>query len=304
MTSRNPSVDFLIIGAAKAGTSSLAKWLNSHRDILMSNPKETMFFASPGLYEKGLQYYHSKYFPEYNGHALIGEATPAYSNRDRHPFVPPRVASFNPNTKIIYIARHPLRKVESTWKMHSNLDLSRPLSPEELHCGTKAQEGFSAYVRDMAIFTNLASVCKYHYQISAWLSSFSRSNIYIMYLEDLARDQGYELTKLCQFLGVSSTPLVTHDLLPVNTLSERKSVREYVKYITKPSLHRILPTSWRKIIRDSFLFSYPHSSRLHAVWPSDVLESFISVIESDLGNFLSISDKPAGFYDLIEAITQ
>jgi hypothetical protein len=35
------SIDFVIIGAAKAGTTSLASWLGCHPDVCMSNPKET-----------------------------------------------------------------------------------------------------------------------------------------------------------------------------------------------------------------------------------------------------------------------
>jgi len=41
----NPSPNFLIIGAQKSGTTSLYEYLNQHPDILMSNKKETEFFA-------------------------------------------------------------------------------------------------------------------------------------------------------------------------------------------------------------------------------------------------------------------
>lgn len=50
MTIPGKSVDCVIIGAAKAGTTSLASWLGSHPDVCMSNPKETMFFGSPKLF--------------------------------------------------------------------------------------------------------------------------------------------------------------------------------------------------------------------------------------------------------------
>ena len=37
-------VDFFIVGAPKAGTTSLYYYLNEHSEIVMSNQKETDFF--------------------------------------------------------------------------------------------------------------------------------------------------------------------------------------------------------------------------------------------------------------------
>ncbi|MEQ8385393.1 MAG: sulfotransferase [Coleofasciculus sp. A1-SPW-01] len=47
--------DFLIIGAAKSGTTTLYKYLCQHPQIYMSVPKEPNFFGDDGCYAKGLE---------------------------------------------------------------------------------------------------------------------------------------------------------------------------------------------------------------------------------------------------------
>jgi len=148
MTIPGKSIYILIIGAAKAGTTCLASWLGSHSDVCMSNPKETMFFGSPRLFDQGLDYFHSKFFSHYQGESLIGDATPAYSNCDRHPGTPERVFSVNSGCRMIYIVRHPLRRVESAWRMLVNGDSSTSKNPEDKHAFLRAKEGFSSFLSD------------------------------------------------------------------------------------------------------------------------------------------------------------
>jgi hypothetical protein len=49
--------NLLIIGAMKAGTSSLHDYLSHHPDIFMSQQKELDFFCSNLNYKKGIEWY-------------------------------------------------------------------------------------------------------------------------------------------------------------------------------------------------------------------------------------------------------
>lgn len=254
------SIDFVIIGAAKAGTTSLASWLGSHPDICMSNPKETMFFGSPKLFEKGLNTFHTNFFSHYHGESLIGDATPAYSNRDRHPGTPKRVFDVNPSAKIVYIVRHPLRKVESSWKMLTNLDSGLARTPEELTSGMMAREGFASYIQEPSIFENLVAVCKYSYQLKPWRELFGDHRIHVMFLEDLALCRGSEIDRLCSFLGVDSLPLLSgRDLNPENTLQQRRIHRSFVSSIVATGFQNLFPKTLRGSLAKSSLFSVPQS---------------------------------------------
>ena len=66
--------DFFIIGAAKAGTTSLFALLERHPDIFMSTPKEPEFFARDDLYSKGLESYADLFEQALPGQ-ILGEAS-------------------------------------------------------------------------------------------------------------------------------------------------------------------------------------------------------------------------------------
>ena len=73
----NPSPNFLVIGAQKAGSTSLYEYLKGHPDIFMSYPKEPEFFATDKFYFKGFKFY-EKFFSGYQGQKRIGEASTSY----------------------------------------------------------------------------------------------------------------------------------------------------------------------------------------------------------------------------------
>ena len=78
-------VDFFIVGAPKAGTTSLYYYLNEHSEIVMSNQKETDFFSDESLQKQGLYYGKNristieKYHALFQNHEnkLVGEASVA-----------------------------------------------------------------------------------------------------------------------------------------------------------------------------------------------------------------------------------
>ena len=49
--------DFIIIGAAKSGTTTLYEYLCRHPQIFMSTPKEPDFFSLDQNYTKGIEWY-------------------------------------------------------------------------------------------------------------------------------------------------------------------------------------------------------------------------------------------------------
>ena len=292
------SIDFLIIGAAKAGTTSLASWLGKHPDVCMSSPKETMFFGSPKLFDRGLDWYHANFFSHYCDQDLLGDATPAYSNRDRHPGTPERVLSVNSAAKIIYIVRNPLRKAESTWHMHANLSPFLINTPEHEACCLKAREGFEAYISDPSIVANLISVCKYSYQLAPWVSTFGQAHTHVMFLEDLHSNQNSEIFSLCQFLGLDPEPLINTQLQAENTLKQRRTQHKYIQYLTKTGLLKLFPQSFKSFWSKTSLASIDQSTNLKPCWPDSSLQYFTKAIDSDLKSFLKANGKSEDFYSL------
>jgi hypothetical protein len=92
--------DFLIIGAPKAGTTTLWHIFNSHPDIFMSPIKETMYFSHAEQWGKGMDWYNSL-FADASPQQVAGEASPHYSVVKCFPEAPQRIANSLPDVKLI-----------------------------------------------------------------------------------------------------------------------------------------------------------------------------------------------------------
>jgi len=116
--------NFIIAGAAKAGTTSLWYYLEEHPKICMASIKEPCFFStavgcasnpdgkSPrtsGQYSRGITWYESLY-QNCNGAIAVGEASTQYMSE---PESPELIKKFIPNAKIIFLLRDPVERIYS-----------------------------------------------------------------------------------------------------------------------------------------------------------------------------------------------
>jgi len=111
--------DFLLVGAQKAGTTSLHFYLDQHPKLIGSTPKEVGFFSRDDNYSKGKEWYHKAFkaesiknpFKSY----MYFEATPEYLYRS---FAPERIYRYNKKLKIIILLREPVKRAYSAWNMY------------------------------------------------------------------------------------------------------------------------------------------------------------------------------------------
>ncbi len=104
---------FFVVGAQKAGTSSLHDWLEQLPGVCLPKHKETDFFTFQKLYDRGLNWYLQQ-FPDCTEQAVIGEVSPNYM------FFPEacrRIREHIPNAKFIFIFRHPIDRAYSNYLM-------------------------------------------------------------------------------------------------------------------------------------------------------------------------------------------
>ena len=85
--------NFLVIGAMKAGTSSLYQYLRAHPQIFMPAAKELSFFAYEPNARHDLEWYRRQFAPAGEGAVALGEASTMYTKFPRHPGVPERIAA-------------------------------------------------------------------------------------------------------------------------------------------------------------------------------------------------------------------
>ena len=67
--------DLVVVGAPKAGTTTLAHWLRDHPQVAFSTEKELEFFDLH--HERGLDWYLAQ-LPQDPGDRVVAEATPTY----------------------------------------------------------------------------------------------------------------------------------------------------------------------------------------------------------------------------------
>jgi hypothetical protein len=99
--------NFLVMGAAKCGTTSLANHLRSHPDVFVPEKKELNFFDVH--WHNGLSWY-EEWFADATGERAIGEASPAYMFIDG---AAERAAQTVPDARIIVMLREPVARVHS-----------------------------------------------------------------------------------------------------------------------------------------------------------------------------------------------
>lgn len=180
----------IIIGAQKAGTTSLAAALARHPDIALGNKKEPDYYT--GAWDRGLTWYRSNY-PESSATWLI-DASTSYSAA----FVDPELEDVFPvaerigetvaDPRFLYILRDPVDRAYSAyWHARRFGVEKRPLR--------EALSPSSTYIRQGCYVEHL----EYYYR------HFDPSNIRVIDFDDFKRDESSVLEGLARFLAIDPT---------------------------------------------------------------------------------------------------
>lgn len=219
-----PKPTFLIIGAAKAGTSTLRHQLGQHPEIFMSSKKELHFFSFDPTYARGIDWYES-WFENAGGYRQAGEASTSYSIRKVFPNAAERIATYEPGMRLIYIVRHPIERMESVWLQLRRLG-SSPFGnvgmvgvPAEL----RVDLSFNKAVRRQA--AAIVESTNYWKEINVYRQLFPDSQILVLLLEELNRDQGAVLRRCFEFLGVDPSVELADARAHLNSMQRYRVVR-------------------------------------------------------------------------------
>jgi hypothetical protein len=177
--------DFLVIGAAKCGTTTLCALLDRHPDVYVHPRKELNFFSHDDGYARGLAWY-AQQFATAGAAAVIGEGSPNYTKLSLHPDAAPRIARALPHAKLIYVVRHPLRRMESAW----------------LHARRSGHRSSASFTRTVRRQRSYVDTSDYGRQLAAYQRLFADDQILVVFLDDLESDPKGVLARCFEFLGV------------------------------------------------------------------------------------------------------
>ena len=202
---------FMILGAQKAGTTSMFSILNQHSFIQGSTPKEVHYFDNDDWYNQNQIIDYHLCFPlkiEVKSKTQFFEASPSYLI---HPKVAERLYNYNPKLKFIVILREPVERAISAWKMYSyNFTNSEKKFLVETRDFKSAIRSEIDEFKGQNRFIDFRSYLKrgmYAAQIEHYLQFFPLSQFLFIESNDLKNQFEKSMTEILSFLELPWEPL-------------------------------------------------------------------------------------------------
>ena len=247
--------NFIILGAAKSGTTALYHYLQQHPQIYLSPIKETEFFAfegedlnfqgpkdMPRLSITTLEDYQAQ-FDGVEDETAIGEASPVYLYSSK---APERIHNYLPDAKLIVILRNPVERAYSQFLMFVRdnreplRDFMQAVDEEETRIAQNWAWGWH-YVR----------VGLYYQQLKRYFERYQQEQIEVYLYEELKSNPEGVLKDIFNFLEVDVNFIpntsVKHNVsgIPQNQLIHSWLYdKNLIKKVVKP----FLPEKLRKEI--------------------------------------------------------
>ena len=196
-------VDFFIVGAPKAGTTSLYHYLNEHPQIEMSLQKEPDYFSDKEIQIQGLYYSKNRIDTEekYNGlfntqkkDVIFGEGSVSYLF---YPTVAQDIKVYNPMAKIIIMLRNPIDRAFSHYLMDYRLGLVSDSFEDIINKKSKHKNAHLFYQQYI-------KVGEYAAQLKRYCDIFDKKNILLIDYENFKSDVTGTVNSAYSFLNISA----------------------------------------------------------------------------------------------------
>lgn len=214
--------NLFLIGAPKCGTTTVHSWLDKHNNIFMASVKEPHHFDSPYGDPLSEQKYYSLFDRVPDDISLIGEASVWYLYSE---VAVKKILGTSPDCKFIVCLRNP---VEAALSMHAQkVSTGHELITNfenawQLRHVRKAGsfEGTLGIDNGDAAHMSYLYACSFGSQLERLFSIVPRDRIFVIFIDDLKKDQERTLISLSKFLDVA--PCNTSELKPANKASRRR----------------------------------------------------------------------------------
>ena len=201
--------DFLIVGAMKAGTTTLYRDLVLHSQVFMPEQKEPSTLVRFGSLS-GIEQDYDALFAKAAPGQLKGEASTDYTKRPVHEGVAERAhALTGGHLRIVYIRRDPVERIVSHWKHERQLDHT------DLPLGEALRR-----------LPDLIAFSRYDWQIAPWKAAFGADAVLELDLADYSADRTGWAKRVLAHIGADPEllPLLDEGLV-ANSYGEQKLMR-------------------------------------------------------------------------------
>jgi len=204
---RAPLPNLLVVGAMKSGTTSLARLLGRHPDVLMAPDKEVHYFDRH--HDRSLAWYR-RHLGWYRGERYVAEATPIYLFS---PWARDRLFAVLPTVTSIALLRDPVDRAYSHyWHQRSlgreDLTFAEAIEaePERLRRGGEREWADYSYV----------ARGRYLEQLVTFEDRYGRAALHVELFDDFAADPQRVFDRLCDGLGIQRMQAPSRSFRPRN----------------------------------------------------------------------------------------
>ena len=212
----------LLIGAMKAGSTTVYFDLVSHPDVFDADLKEVDALATDEvLAESGLAGYRHVY-RNASPRQVVVDASTSYSKRPRIEGVPERAVRVLPSGfKVVYVVREPVSRAVSHHRHIIDSGHTRRDFSDELD-----------------VNSDLVDFGRYGMQIRPWLDAIGRDRVHVVRTEDYVNDRKAGAEAIQDFLGLEPRPDLV-DPGRIRNLGEGKAIHNSAsRFIASMSFYR------------------------------------------------------------------
>jgi hypothetical protein len=261
------TLDFIVVGAQKAGTTTLFEYLGRHPSIALPAGKEVPYFSHDARYRSDWHRYLQKTFtfadpgnkwgtvtPHYMVGGVYERARTSYGSYDERA-VPLRIRDRLPDVRLIAILRDPVERAFSHYRMvvmwgreHRSFDVAidQLLGAEALEDSRRLPDEATGYV----------AWGEYGRILSGYLDVFPREQILVVFTKELEDAPGLLLRRIHGFIGVDHRPL------PDN-LAARYRVSGVGRRLSWLDVHRVQRAAARTALTRAVWHAVPEKGQRH-----------------------------------------
>jgi hypothetical protein len=236
-----------IVGAQRAGTTSLSAILDQHPNIVLSTPKEPDFFSVN--WNQGLDWYRSR-FRRHDAtlvdasvnYTMTMLATSAKLSEDLSDTVPRRIHEVSPQARFVYMVRDPAERCYSAYW-------------HEVRAGREELPLKEAV--DQSRYYVMASY--YHKQIKPYLGFFPLDRFLVVKFADFVRDPLLVAQRCSEFFGVERTDFAFREEKPRNQAFQYSQLGLTLRNLAGEEGVKMLSSVVSKVLPSSL---HPYAKRI------------------------------------------
>lgn len=269
-------VNAIILGAARAGSTTLASYLDAHPKIDFSKEKEVHYFAFDDIYKRGEKYLNS-FFKNDGNYKITADTYLLVDNN-----APKKILKYNPKMKFILILREPVARAFSGY----NYSVRNGYLKENVSFINACMQEFKfENSNDIVLKNNKCNLLrsKYFFNLKNWQKKFPKENFLLLKTSDLKENPKNVIKQIESFLKIDNFDVKINEKVKNKAFSVKSKflqqllvnrnnpIRLFLKKIFPPFINRFLIKSglvvkianmnkqtanYKKITDEEFRFAY------------------------------------------------